>query len=80
MNKLKVLGYSVFSLATVLGTAVMAHAAADADILEAGSTTVSTLKENIFGLITNNIGTIAVIASLVFGIPMLFRWVRKFAK
>lgn len=74
--KSKVVAVGIATVA-LLGIAQSAFAAADADVLSAASTTVNTLKENIFGAITANIGTIAVIAGILVTIMVIYRLLRR---
>jgi len=54
-----------------------AFAAADTDVLTAASSTIDTLKENILGVITANIGNIAIVASAIIGIFVVYKLLRR---
>lgn len=76
----KKIAYFAGAAVTAVGTLALgpfAHAAADSDVLTAASTTVSTLKDNIIGVITANIGTIAIVAAAIVGIMVVYRLLRR---
>jgi len=54
-----------------------AFAAADSDVLTAASTTITTLKDNILGVITANIGLIAICAAALVAILVVYRLLRR---
>lgn len=54
-----------------------AFAAADPDVLTIASTTVTSLKDNIIGVLTANIGLIAVIAGGIIGVLLLYKLVKR---
>jgi len=71
-----------YAFPTVVGLAMagLSMAAADTEVLDVASTTVSTLKDNIMGVLTANIGTIAVVAAAIVGIMVIYRLLRRIVK
>jgi hypothetical protein len=71
----KVLGFLAGLPALLVGG--VALAAADAEIVSNSTAMVDSAKENIFGVITANIGTITLVFVGILAIFLIFRFVRK---
>jgi len=71
-----------YAFPTVAGLAMasLSMAAVDTEVLDVASTTVNTLKDNIMGVLTANIGTIAVVAAAIVGIMVIYRLLRRIVK
>jgi hypothetical protein len=74
---IKKIGLAIVSLGALLPAS--AFAAADADVLNAASTTVNSLKENIVAIINNNISNLVVVGALTLAIFLSWRLIRRFA-
>jgi len=57
--------------------ATKAFAAADADIVAAGTALATSTKENVIGLTTGNIGYVAIVFALVLGIAFVMRLFKR---
>lgn len=70
------------ALAVVLGAglafAKSSFAAVDADVASTTASIVTTLKENISGVITANIANIVIVGVLVFSILFIWRLAKRF--
>jgi len=67
-------------LAGALAVVPFAFADTDPDVLAAASTTVTSLHDNVFGVITNNIGAIAAVGAIVLGITVVVRLLKRMAR
>lgn len=57
-----------------------AFAAVDADVASTTASMVSTLKENITGVITTNISDIVIVGVIIFSIGFVWRLARRFMR
>jgi len=72
---------SAFALAFVGGAFAFGnhvYAAVDPDVASTTASLSTTLKENVFGAITSNIGTIVLIGALLIGIAIIWKLVKRF--
>jgi len=67
---------SMACLSLVVG--LNAHAAVDADVASTTGMVVSTMKENIIGVITANIADIVIVGVIIFSITFVYKLARKF--
>ena len=74
--KLSALSLAIVGGAMAFGISV--HAAVDADVASTTASLSTTLKENVFGAITANIGTIVLIGALILGIGIIWKLVKRF--
>lgn len=75
----KVKGY-MYVLAGALGLTVagLSHAAVDTDVASTTASIVTTLKENISGVITANIANIVIVGVLIFSITFVWKLAKRF--
>lgn len=73
---------AALSLAVVGGvlSATNAFAAVDADVASTTSGVVTTMKENIVGVITANISNIVIVGVIIFSIGFVWKLARRFMK
>lgn len=73
---------SALSLAIAGGVLVAgnAFAAVDPDVASTTQTMVSTMKENVTGVITTNISQIVIVGVIIFSLTFVWRLARKFMK
>jgi len=73
---------TAFSLAVAGGllAGANAFAAVDADVASTTSGVVTTMKENIVGVITANISNIVIVGVIIFSIGFVWRLARRFMK
>jgi len=57
-----------------------AFAAVDPDVASTTQTMVSTMKENVTGVITTNISQIVIVGVIIFSLTFIWRLARKFMK
>jgi len=57
-----------------------AFAAVDPDVASTTQTMVSTMKENVTGVITTNIAQIVIVGVIIFSLTFVWRLARKFMK
>ena len=71
---------SALSLAVIGGTAALggrAFAAVDPDVASTSQTVVTTLKENVTGIITANISNIVIVGVIIFGVLFIWKLSKK---
>ena len=73
---------SALSLAIAGGVLVAgnAFAAVDPDVASTTQQMVSTMKENVTGVITTNISQIVIVGVIIFSLTFVWRLARKFMK
>jgi hypothetical protein len=76
--KMLALSMGVAGGSLVLGSS--AFAAVDPDVASTTGTVVSTMKENITGVITNNIAEIVIVGVIIFSIGFVWKLARRFMK
>jgi uncharacterized membrane protein len=70
-------------LTAVIGGALVAgnaFAAVDPDVASTTQQMVSTMKENVTGVITTNISQIVIVGVIIFSLTFVWRLARKFMK
>lgn len=70
-------------LTAVVGGALAAgnaFAAVDPDVASTTQTMVSTMKENVTGVITTNISQIVIVGVIIFSLTFVWRLARRFMK
>ena len=67
----------VSSVVGGLGVGLSAFAEADTDVLAASASVITTLKENVLGVITANIANIAIVAAAIIAIFVVFKLFRR---
>lgn len=70
-------------LTAIIGGALVAgnaFAAVDPDVASTTSQLVSTMKENVTGVITTNISQIVIVGVIIFSLTFVWRLARKFMK
>ncbi len=67
---------SVACMSLLIG--LPAFAAVDADVASTTGVVVSTMKENIIGVITTNIADIVIVGVIIFSITFVYRLAKKF--
>ncbi len=87
MNLLKGLKSKTLRIWGAVGTAclslvvgIQAHAAVDADVASTTASVVSTMKENIIGVITANIADIVIVGVIIFSISFVYRLAKRFMR
>ncbi|MFA7000504.1 MAG: hypothetical protein WC241_05370 [Candidatus Paceibacterota bacterium] len=78
-TKAKVAALSLAVMGGVLA-ASNAFAAVDADVASTTSGVVTTMKENIVGVITANISNIVIVGVIIFSIGFVWKLARRFMK
>ena len=73
---------SAFALALLGGVLAGSnvYAAVDADVASTTGSVVSTMKENVIGVITTNISDIVIVGVIIFSIGFVWRLARRFMK
>jgi hypothetical protein len=71
-NAAKISAFSLAIFGSVVAFGHNAFAAVDADVASTSQTVVTTLKENVTGIITANIANIVIVGVIIFGV--LFVW------
>jgi hypothetical protein len=79
MSKAK---FAALTLATVGGVLSASHAfaAVDPDVASTTQQLVSTMKENVTGVITTNINQIVVVGVIIFSLTFVWKLTRRFMK
>ena len=87
INKIKALftkaNARIASLALVAGgllASTAAHAAVDPDVASTTQQLVSTMKENVTGVITTNISQIVIVGVIIFSLTFVWKLARRFMK
>lgn len=88
INKIKKLIPETEAKVALLSTAVIggllsasnAFAAVDPDVQATTQAMVSTMKENVTGVITTNISQIVIVGVIIFSLTFIWRLARKFMK
>ncbi len=75
----------VVALVGVLSAGTMAlgssvHAAVDAEVASTTNTVVTTLKDNVSGVISTNISNIVIVGVIIFSIGFVWKLARRFMK
>ncbi|MBP7845875.1 MAG: hypothetical protein KA007_00360 [Candidatus Pacebacteria bacterium] len=78
-TKAKVMAFGL-AVAGGLLAGANAFAAVDADVASTTSGVVTTMKENIVGVITANISNIVIVGVIIFSIGFVWRLARRFMK
>lgn len=78
-TKAKVAALSLAVMGGVLA-ASNAFAAVDADVASTTSGVVTTMKENVVGVITANISNIVIVGVIIFSIGFVWKLARRFMK
>ncbi|MEI7498697.1 MAG: hypothetical protein WCK11_05480 [Candidatus Falkowbacteria bacterium] len=73
----------IWSVAALVGAGALAlgshaFAAVDADIASTSASVVTTLKENITGVLTANLSNIVIVGVMLFSIGFVWRLARRF--
>jgi hypothetical protein len=79
-SKAKVASLSLAVAGGVLALGSNAFAAVDPDVASTTETVVTTMKENVTGVITTNIGQIVVVGVIIFSIGFVWKLARRFMK
>lgn len=74
----KLLAYGSALGAGVLGFASTAFMAADADVASTTATLATSMKDNIVGVLTANIGTLAIAGLVIVGVFVIWKVGRRF--
>jgi len=69
---------SAMTAGSALFMGLVAHAAVDADVSTAASTTIATFKENVAGVITANIANIVIVGVILLSVTLVWRLARRF--
>ena len=87
INKIKSLfnkaNAKVAAVALTLGgllVSTAAHAAVDADVASTSASVVTTMKENIVGVITANAPNIVIVGVIIFSLTFIWKLARRFMK
>ena len=73
-------GASLAIVGGVLALGSNAFAAVDPDVASTSETLVTTMKENITGVITTNIANIVIVGVIIFSIGFVWRLARRFMR
>lgn len=76
-NRVKIAALATTIAGGVLGASV-AFAAVDPDVASTTQQLVSTMKENVTGVITTNINQIVVVGVIIFSLTFVWRLARRF--
>lgn len=79
-SKAKITALSLAVLGGVLALGSSAFAAVDPDVASTTETLVTTMKENITGVITTNIANIVIVGVIIFSIGFVWKLARRFMK
>lgn len=84
MNKTMSIKNKILSVLGLAGGALTvglnAFAAVDPDVASTTGTVVTTMKENITGVITTNIANIVIVGVIIFSIGFVYKLTRRFMK
>jgi len=78
--KSKALAFASLVSTGVLGFAVTAKMAVDADVASSSAAVTAALADNVKGAITANIGTLVTIGALLLVIFLVWRMAKRFSK
>lgn len=76
-NKVKIVALATVIAGGVLGASSV-FAAVDPDVASTTQQLVSTMKENVTGVITTNINQIVVVGVIIFSLTFVWRLARRF--
>ncbi|HNV61808.1 MAG TPA: hypothetical protein PKN54_02575 [Candidatus Cloacimonas acidaminovorans] len=79
-SKAKITALSLAVLGGILALGSNAFAAVDADVASTTGTVVTTMKENVTGVITSNITNIVIVGVIIFSIGFVWKLARRFMK
>jgi len=79
-GKAKIAALSLAIAGGVLALGSNAFAAVDPDVASTSETLVTTMKENITGVITTNIANIVIVGVIIFSIGFVWRLARRFMR
>jgi len=76
-NATKISAMSLAVVGSMVAVGNKAFAAVDADVASTSQTVVTTLKENVTGIITANIANIVIVGVIVFGVMFVWKLSKK---
>jgi len=79
-SKAKITTLSLAVLGGILALCSKAFAAVDPDVASTTGTVVTTMKENVTGVITSNITNIVIVGVIIFSIGFVWKLARRFMK
>jgi hypothetical protein len=79
-SKAKITAVSLAVLSGILALGSSAFAAVDPDVASSTEMVVTTMKENVTGVITTNIANIVIVGVIIFSIGFVWKLARRFMK
>ncbi len=79
-GKAKMLGITLGVMGGVLALGSQVFAAVDPDIASTSALVTDTMKENVTGIISANIGKIVIVGVMIFSIGFTWKLARRFMK
>ncbi len=79
-SKAKILGITLGVVGGALALGSNAFAAVDPDVASTSAMVADTMKENVTGIISTNIGKIVIVGVIIFSIGFTWKLARRFMK